>query len=396
MSSLSSAKTISRIVLSLLVVFTIASTALAIDELNWAFQTTGIMSSTGNAQSAIAMRDGKVWPVVFAPVNNQLQAYSLYPVQSLPSNYLQSNWFQIGTNLMPVSPNSFLSAATSSDGRFGAVVRNSGSMPSTAIVGASPSGFGSVLTNVQAIDFDKNGNLLKGTPTTLAATGVSTGTLIDIAASPTGDIGVIDSNSVYYQKIAMAGVWGGFDLKSLGFGTMPPDSLDLAIDSKGRPHVIGQSQTSLVAFDFNIPTGQWTMQTLATPMQISLLSGATLAVDDKGGVGAAWVEPNLLGSSYGSLMYAYKNGTEDWSVQTVTTSVLNPKSSTAIPIKALQSVGLTFDADNLPVISFTGNDGGVYVAYDPVSVIATVPEPASIVLVLCGIFGMIFVARKAK
>jgi hypothetical protein len=75
---------------------------------------------------------------------------------------------------------------------------------------------------------------------------------------------------------------------------------------------------------------------------------------------------------------------------------LNPKSSTAIPIKALLSVGLTFDADNLPVISFTGNDGGVYVAYDPVSVIATVPEPASIVLVLCGIFGMIFVARKAK
>lgn len=65
-----------------LIAFT-ASFDLMADEMNWAFQSTGFTAGGyPAAQTAIAMRDGQIWPVVFSEIGNTLQAYSLYPVQN--------------------------------------------------------------------------------------------------------------------------------------------------------------------------------------------------------------------------------------------------------------------------------------------------------------------------
>jgi hypothetical protein len=309
----------------------------------------------------------------------------------------KTNWFQIGSNLIQDPGNlAMLSAATSSDGRFGAVLRSIANANSSAIVGASPSGFGPVLSGVQAIDFDKDGNLIKGTLNTIPVVNqVIAGPLLDIAASPTGDLGAIDANFRYYQKLAMAGVWGYTDLKAVlpTVQTIEPNSLDLTIDSLGRPHIVGlamQSTPSVVALDFNIATGSWVSQTLGDNM-ISAPFGATAACDGRGRVGAAWVE-RTDSTNLGTLMYAYKDGTSDWVVETVATGVPTVGTETT-PLTAAQGVGLTFDSENLPVISFTSYDGKIWLAYDPISPIG-VPEPSTLALLGAGvIFGLVTVRR---
>jgi hypothetical protein len=378
------------------------SVASAIDELNWAFQSVGY-TAYGNPpmQTAVAMRDGQTWPVVFSESQNMLQAYSLYPVTNPTTN---TNWFQIGSNLIQ-DPGSttVLSAATSPDGRFGAVLRKVGSANSTAIVGSSLSGFGAAMPGVQAIDFDPSGNLIKGTLSTIPSiNGATPAPLVDIAASSSGDIGAIDAMGKYYQKIALAGVWGSIDLKPLGLLPTTPDSIDLAIDSFGRPHivanVIGQPQSpSIVAFDFDVPTGQWKKQVLATGAVIPTPFGATIATDSRGRVGAAWVEGPSAPNTTTSLMYAYKDGNQDWVTQTVVTNTSNPiffGSSFVLP--TMQRVGLTFDANDLPVISFAGQDRKIWLAYDPLSPIASVPEPSTLALLALGVLCMLFTVGKSR
>jgi hypothetical protein len=374
------------------------SVASALDEMSWAFQSTGFVAA-GNPgpQTAIAMRDGQIWPVVFSETQNQLQAYSLYPVTN--PTVPNTNWFQIGTNLLQDPSAGLLSAATSPDGRFGAVLRRaSGTTGGQAIVGASPGGFGSTVSDVQAIDFDKYGNLIKGTASTLPVVGgVIPGTLIDIAASPTGDLGAVDSNLRYYQKIAMAGVWGFTDLKQAVGVPYLADSVDLAMDSVGRPHIVGMSGSALIATDFDVATGLWKTQTLANNMASSPFAfGATVASDSRGRVGAAWVEPSSLGSANGSLMYAYKDGSKDWVTQTVATYITLPRTTEQFPIKSVQGVGLAFDAENLPVISFTGADNKIWVAYDPLSPIASVPEPCTLLILASGGIFMLVTIGKSK
>jgi hypothetical protein len=389
----------SFIVLSCLFCFAFtASQSLMADEAYWGFQSTGFTAGGSvGPQTAIAMRDGQVWPVVFSETSNSLQAYSLYPVQNptIPG----SNWFKIGSNLLQDPGSAMLSAATSADGRFGAVLRKVGDITSTAIVGSSPSGFLSPMTGVQAIDFDSQGNLLKGTLSTLP-TNLPRGPLVDIAATPWGDIGAIDSNLRYFQKISMAdGVWGFTDLAKVlqPQSSVLPDSLDLAIDSKGRPHVLGIASTSgptLVSLDFDVHTGLWTSQTL--DFGVSYPFGATVAADGRGGVGAAWVSRNPESSStLPTLMYAYNDG-NGWTTQAVATGVTVGTSSQTIPLYQSQGVGLAFDAENLPVISFTAQDGKIWVAYDPTSPIASVPEPAGILLVATGLMLALVGIGKAK
>jgi hypothetical protein len=232
-----------RLLLCLLVLGMLVSTAAASEGTfpSWNFQQTGFASYTGGPiQTAVAMRDGRVWPVVFAEDSSRrVQAYSLYPVKNPTTS---TNWFQIGTNLINDTGSGMLSAATSPDGRFGVALTFVGSANSTAVVGSSLTGFGGAMTGVQAIDFDRNGNLVKGTLNTLPVIqGVSPGSLVDIAVSTMGDIGAVDANFKYYQNSLLLGGWGSVDLKQIATTVQVPisNTLNLAIDSVGRPHIVG-------------------------------------------------------------------------------------------------------------------------------------------------------------
>ena len=285
-----------RVLPCLLVLAMLVSTAAASDgsPLSWNYQQTGFTAYSGaGPQTAVAMRDGRVWPVIFSENGERkVQAYSLYPVKNPLTN---TNWFQIGTNLITDTGSGMLSAATSPDGRFGAALTIIGNPTSAAVVGSSLTGFTGAMPGVQAIDFDRNGNLVQGTLSTLPVIqGVQPGFLVDIAVSSLGDVGAVDSNFKYYQNSLLMGGWGSVDLKPV-FTPMPPptgQSLDLAIDSLGRPHIVGLRSSSsgleLAAYDFDIVSGQWESQSLATGLTGNF--GATIAADSKGGVGAAWVK----------------------------------------------------------------------------------------------------------
>ena len=282
-------------------------------------------------------------------------------------------------NLLYNSGRGMLSAATSPDGRFGAVARDVNSTPmSAAVVGGSATGFGTPITDVQAIDFNSQGALVLGYTNMLPTLpGLSQAPLVDIAVSPTGDIGAINANMVYYQNSPLLGGWGGVDLRSAG-PSLIPDSMNLAMDSAGRPHLLGLANPSqLIAYDFDIPNGRWQSQVLAG-CTISMPFGATIAADSRGGVGAAWVQTD--GGSIGTLKYAYNDGENGWVSRSVTTSVFNPLSSSYEPVFMQQGVGLVFDANDFPVISFVTAAGNICLAYDPV----TVPEPSTLVLLAVG------------
>jgi hypothetical protein len=361
--------------------------------LNWNYQLTGFKGypNSNGMQTAVALRDGQVWPVIFAENNNRyLQAYSLYPVQN-PTTQL--NWHQIGTNLLQDPGPAALSAVTSSDGRVGAFLNIPSTSPmSSAVVGGpSPNGFGGAMTGVQAIAFDSQGNLIQGTQTTVPPIqGAPTvGPVVDIAVSPAGDLGVLDSQMKYYQKMSMTGSWGYVNLAQAV--TPPITSLqytDLAIDSLGRPHVTGIQGNSLVALDFNITSGRWVSQVLGSSLEPIL--GATLAADDQGRVAAAWVETTATGAN---LKYACKDGLDSWMTQTVTSTAgpYPPIFQQTETLYSRQRVGLAFDANDLPLISFVGQSGNIWLAYDPV------PEPSILALLISGVaFSLVAAGRMHR
>ena len=289
---------------------TMASTAAASNgTLNWLYQDTEYQLSTTNSNgatvspsTALAMRDGGVWPVIFSlDATYNVQAYSLYPVpnQQMPAT---TYWHQIGANLLNTNgTNCILSAATSPNGSFGAVARENmegvlTSDVSSAIVGSTSGGFGGAMSGVRAIAFNSAGSLIKGTATTVPLiASSSTLELNQIASSPTGNLGAIDDQGNYYEKDPVLGGWQG---ASLGLPAIAPGptahvSGDLAMDTSGRPIVVTSLTTSgsaneLIASEFNVMTGTWEDDVLEAGT--AKIPRPTVVADGKGGVGVAWVE----------------------------------------------------------------------------------------------------------
>jgi len=366
--------------------------ALATDAngLFWLFQRTGYTTAT-SSQTALAMGDSKSWPVVFSLASGSAQAYALTPVRNFSTN---TYWNQIGTNIL--SGTGTLSAKSSSDGRVGVSIAGSplSFSSGSAIIGRRSTGFSSPISNVQGIAFDEAGAVVPASVDTLAGSGInqfSLPTVQGIATSAFGSIGVLTSSNgllSYFEKSPLTG-WSSAVVTS---GTFL--GADLAIDTIGRPFVTYSpwlgGNYGVAASYFDIMSGQWRSSTFNVPGMSSPVT-PTIAADGIGGIGVAWMA-TVSGSN--SLMYAYKNGVKDWAIHTVTSFSVSSGTSSST-LLSQQRVGLDFDAQDWPVISFLANNSSfgstadIWIAYDPI----VVPEPSAVMLAAVGFLGVCYAAR---
>ena len=335
--------------------------------MSWNFQATGY--GTSIPVTALAMRDGLTWPVIFAPDTQSptVKAISLYPVLNLET---ESLWHEIGHNLMSLDPNfPRLCAASSPTGEFAATCWYQAPYGS-AVTGSSLSGF-TPLTNTQVngIDYDLVGNLVTLTPNTLSLSHISV--LLDIDSSMPGTLGVIvcyEQSFRYYQTSPLLGGWSS---KVLPIGTSASERRDLSLDALGRPHIAYVIVDDLYVTDFDVMSGNWT-STYIDDIIDSPKAAPIMAADSLGGVGLAWV------SDDGALKYAYKNGIDPWATHVVKTG-----------LSGQQTPGLAFDANDFPVISFVAGENQIWLAYDPV-----LPEPSTALLLLSGLLIVGFSRRR--
>ena len=349
----------------------------------WTFQRTGFRTTSSTPQTALSMRSGEAWPVVYGFYENSLNAYSLFPViNPNGKHHVQpaTNWHQIGSNLagsqFPTT-NVFLQADSGSPDGFAvsAQTATGSSFPQDVVaIGNSLGGFQSPMVNVQAVKFDDNGNPFTATNTLIPNLPTST-KLFDVALSKTGDTGAITQFSggsgplTYWQRSRLLGNSWFSTTIPLGEGQsqdgISAPTADLVFDNASRPHIVGVSQSRtptnrVLAQRFDVTTGSWVTSTLDTASTSSPgIVDVAAAGNDDGILGAAWV-------SGGTLKYAYLD-TNVISPSWVVTSVAST-TPTGLPLATSQGVGLAFDNAGLPVISFVDSQlRQIWVAYDPPS-----------------------------
>ncbi|QDT70870.1 hypothetical protein [Lacipirellula limnantheis] len=349
----------------------------------WTFQRTGFRATSGpSPQTALSMRSGEAWPVVYGFYENSLNAYSLFPVVNPNAKHHvgpATNWHQIGSNLagmqFPAS-NVFLQADSSSTGGFAvsAQTPTTSTFPQdTVAIGNSLSGFQSPLTGVQAVKFDDNGNPFIASNSLIPNLPTST-KMYDVALSESGDIGAVTQFSsgggplTYWQRSPLLG-------NSWYSMVVPPDpqfqdglsapTVDLVFDGASRPHIVGVSQSRtpanrVLAQRFDITTGAWVTSALDTGSpSFPGIADVAAASNDDGILGAAWV-------NNGTLKYAYLD-TNQISPSWVVTSVAST-TPTGKQLELAQGVGLAYDKAGLPVISFVDRETRqIWIAYDPPS-----------------------------
>jgi hypothetical protein len=343
----------------------------------WSFQRTGFRTTTSTPQTALSMRSGEAWPVVYGFYENSLNAYSLFPViNPNGKHHVQpaTNWHQIGSNLagsqFPTS-NVYLQAASGSPDGFAISAQIHTLAPisqDTVAIGNSQGGFQSPMVGTQAVKFDDNGNPITATNSSIPGL-PTTQKIFDIDVSNSGDIGAITQDTrggatQFWQRSPLLGnAWFSTPF-TVGEQQLFAPSADLVYDETSRPHVIGLNSNSIrnavEAFRFDIPTGAWTLSHLDTALMTGPgIADVAAASNDDGIIGAAWVNG-------GALKYAYLD-TKETSPQWVVTSVANT-TPTGLPLAPSQGVGLAFDNAGLPVISFVDSQTRqIWVAYDPPS-----------------------------
>ncbi len=141
--------------------------------------------------------------------------------------------------------------------------------------------------------------------------------------------------------------------------------MDMALAADGAPYVLYSDSISPFSLKYAIydrHSNSWMTSTLDTLMDSY---NFCVTADFAGGIGVAYVA-NFEGTS--TLSYAYNDGSSwVWLDRLVEAASFN-------------MVGLTFDYENNPVISFVGTDNIIRIAYDPVEV----PEPATLAVLALG------------
>jgi len=137
--------------------------------------------------------------------------------------------------------------------------------------------------------------------------------------------------------------------------------IDMALTNNDVPYVLYDDSSTLKYATYDRQTDSWMTGDLGA------LSGGNfcVAADDNGGIGVAYVTEfaglNMLG-------FAYNNGSGWMLPERLTLADMN------------KMVGLAFDYENNPVISFVDNTGKMKIAYDPV----VIPEPATMAIFALG------------
>ncbi|HEX2973896.1 MAG TPA: hypothetical protein VHP11_16300 [Tepidisphaeraceae bacterium] len=354
----------------LLIALCSSARATANQDLLWAFQDTGVLGLS-SGQVSLAMTPESVWPVIFTNVQSG-SAFAATPTGN-------GKWQPMGTQLLPgLLP---MRTASSIDGRlalFSTRRSPKGSLYSPA------TGWSPLPVGTQAAAFDQRGNPVTATPDGIAGLPRYLGsTIVDMAISSAGDIGIVDSGYRYWQYSASTGDWLSTALAFPGADSFEAriDSLDLEFDSLSRPHLVGGcglgDRSKIYALDFSTITGAWHTTLLTSAANDTPY--LTLAANHQGEVATVWIKDG------GDLMFSYKPDNGDW----VTSLVASD-----ISWENQKQLGLAFDEADNPVIAYVEDNGHVMLAYNP-NMLAhnpnAVPEPAC--LALLSLAGLIALRR---
>jgi len=366
----------------------VASRPAFADRLFWTYQYAGASTLSSNpiqAQTALAMADGKTWPTVFVQTTSTvIQPYALNPFRNPATN---TYWSPMGPALMapPVFRGRLprvLSAISSVTGEVGvsarpALLNSSLANEHLAYVGRRQTGLTNVTMGAADVVVTPTGEVRPLTLDTISGSGVTSLSLIAGAAvTPWNGVGLIAAPNTYLENSPAVG-WQSATMPD--FSQSHSGFADLAYDSFGRPVVAYSSLGSVYASSFDIMSGQWKQSLLGTASSNSPVY-PTVASDSKGGVGIAWVSTVAGNPSTptSTLMYSYKAGHDPWESHVVTPSVTVPLTIggklTTDFVAPQTRVGLDFDADDLPVISFIGQSRRVYIAYERILPADTIPD----------------------
>lgn len=332
-----------------------AGDALASGGRVWQIQETGI--GGGSDFTGAAMRSN-AWPVI---ISGSGDVIGLRATEG-PFN---SNWHEDGFFNMsgPVT------AKTSSEGRFVAFTPLT---PTDESVLGGINGSLTTINDIRAAAFTPDGALVTVDPANFVSgygdPGV--GGVIDIAVAPDGTLGAVTTSGEYVEH--RFGSWGNPVDLQLATG-VAINNARLAFDAQSVPHIVGTNGPMLYAADFSTISGTWASTLLGES------GGAAAAVAstylNAGEVGAAFYDPAL-----NEVRYSYRSGSSGWTTMTVP----NPNPGPSLPI---QTPGVAFDYEGLPVVSFF--NGEYIFAYDPIEV---APEPTSAALM--GLAGLMVMRRR--